>query len=1332
MYLFSGGLAAINSDGSLKWTSTNPPRPGYYNYGGLSLADLEGDGTVEILARNYVLNADGTLRWSVPSTTHNTTAVAVDLNLDGIQEVVIGMRAYTADGQDYWDNTNRPSGYSAITNLDDDDYPEIVGRGVGGMTAIDHDGTEIWVTPIPGGGGGAPTVADMDGDGYPEIGVAGRSNYVVFNHNGSILWTSRTQDYSSQVTGSTVFDFDGDGASEVVYSDERVLRVYDGRTGQTLYSIANNSATASEYPVVADIDNDGHAELLVVGDGSPIGLKVFEDADDAWVATRGIWNQYAYHIDNIADDTSIPANPARGWLTHNTFRLNTFPDHNPLDLPDLSLAVLRVVDNGETQTASLTVRIGNGGTDAVSTNGIVTFYEGDPTSGGIVLGTVELPTLLPGAYLDVELTGVSGITGAQDIYAIVDPENRIAECNEANNRMVLPVLPQSSAGSVQVVTDVPVYAPGDTVNLQAAITNTSSVAGEYQLVLQVEDAQGVVMFSTSPVVSNPVPGGAATSNNALWNSGTVLAGDYILRGMLYGIDGVLIDEDTVVFQIAHDSANGPEASLRLTTDRSIYHISDTVEFDHLVENLTTATVIGSAEIELTVTGPSGQPIYSTTLNLGQLAPGAQMTKLAPMALENAPLGAYTAEASLSDRSRNQLLATASAGFSVQDDPVKSLTGTISLASSTLNRGDTQTCTSAFTNSGVQVWTAQPMQMLLVRLDNETIIGSQPFTVDLAAGGTAEQVTSHSTGTLEPAFYACILQTQLYGVWTTLDSASFEVTVPPILIETALARGERGRVLALIDNVSSASGCPVPLEAGFTLSFDPVLAADSAVTMNLIDASGTVVDVESATLQDTSFPIDTRVSAVAEDMKITGFSADGLSANISRPDGHGLAEGYRLEAVVSQNGTATTYHTDKLNYSCNPRLVIGDNSGAFQVSTLILPSENNTADPHGPDSAPSTELQQWYLENLLTQAGWSYTIVTDADAFTRELRTGGYSIYALLSEQVKLPEDVQKEVREAVFRGEGLVVAGSHDNRNHTVYDAMGIKLQGVLSDVDGVSVTDSALLTSDHLPLAYPDKVRKIDLQGAVTAGGFNQLSAGNPVAHPDGVASLTRLEYGAGHSIFIGFDLLAHGATSSLDSRYGELLLNALAAAHPATLSADAGRVVPVVFNLINRGIATAGEVRISLSAGMVIDAGSAQPISSTEYNWHFDLALDGTTTLTFYVQLPADGTDVTVTTAISTGVAPDLVPYETQVLALVTAGFPLQDAVIDLLTPLKQADKGYGQALDAFERGQAKLSGGDLNGALSDWLTATDRLVNIEEPAAYNIRTTLDELIRALEAQL
>ena len=56
-------------------------------------------------------------------------------------------------------------------------------------------------------------------------------------------------------------------------------------------------------------------------------------------------------------------------------------------------------------------------------------------------------------------------------------------------------------------------------------------------------------------------------------------------------------------------------------------------------------------------------------------------------------------------------------------------------------------------------------------------------------------------------------------------------------------------------------------------------------------------------------------------------------------------------------------------------------------------------------------------------------MTDEDAFTRELRSGGYSAYALFSEHEKLDEQVQDELREAVYRGEGLLVAGAHDQRN---------------------------------------------------------------------------------------------------------------------------------------------------------------------------------------------------------------------------------------------------------------------------------------------------------------
>src|SRR5207249_2276454 len=77
---------------------------------------------------------------------------------------------------------------------------------------------------IPGGGrGGPPTVADFDGDGRPEIATAALQRYAVFDPDcrgaplpsgceaEGVRWTRPNQDASSNVTGSSVFDFNGDG-----------------------------------------------------------------------------------------------------------------------------------------------------------------------------------------------------------------------------------------------------------------------------------------------------------------------------------------------------------------------------------------------------------------------------------------------------------------------------------------------------------------------------------------------------------------------------------------------------------------------------------------------------------------------------------------------------------------------------------------------------------------------------------------------------------------------------------------------------------------------------------------------------------------------------------------------------------------------------------------------------------------------------------------------------------------------------------------------------------------------------------------------------------------
>ena len=115
-----------------------------------------------------------------------------------------------------------------------------------------------------GGDGGPPTVADFDGDGFVEIGVAQKNYYYVVKPNYDkneleILWQTRNHDFSSSVTGSTVFDFEGDGAAEVVYNDECFLWVYDGKTGEVKFATPTTSFTVTEASLVADIDGDGRA-----------------------------------------------------------------------------------------------------------------------------------------------------------------------------------------------------------------------------------------------------------------------------------------------------------------------------------------------------------------------------------------------------------------------------------------------------------------------------------------------------------------------------------------------------------------------------------------------------------------------------------------------------------------------------------------------------------------------------------------------------------------------------------------------------------------------------------------------------------------------------------------------------------------------------------------------------------------------------------------------------------------------------------------------------------------------------------------------------------------
>ncbi|MFO0759030.1 MAG: VCBS repeat-containing protein [Byssovorax sp.] len=353
-----GRLVAFEHDGTVKWKGD----PGGYRSvnssstcSTVAIYDLDGDGKPEIMLGFEVFDNQGHRLFGDPTNASEflgqflcVTGTAADLDGDGKLEAIFGHEAYHHDGSLYWKLDGFTPGHPHVANLDDDPEPEIFFTNKDGITILEHDGTvkfgplrptepdpavKCWDKP--------GVVHDFDGDGKAEIGAGTCSDFTVYEVGPSGLtpkWSQAVFDKSGIAT-ATGFDFLGDGVAEAIYADEKQVYVFDGLTGAPSMTQKRISATAIEYPVVADVDNDGSAEILYVsnyqdeqGDGP--ALTVLRDAGKRWIPARRIWNQYSYHVTNVREDGTIPAKMKKSWQLLNTFRTNaqisTIGDCDPM------------------------------------------------------------------------------------------------------------------------------------------------------------------------------------------------------------------------------------------------------------------------------------------------------------------------------------------------------------------------------------------------------------------------------------------------------------------------------------------------------------------------------------------------------------------------------------------------------------------------------------------------------------------------------------------------------------------------------------------------------------------------------------------------------------------------------------------------------------------------------------------------------------------------------------------------------------------------------------------------------------------------------------------
>ncbi|MFY0567183.1 hypothetical protein ACN28E_25550 [Archangium lansingense] len=289
-----------------------------------------------------------------------------------------------------------------------------------------------------------------------------------------------------------------------------------------------------------------------------------------------------------------------------------------------------------------------------------------------------------------------------------------------------------------------------------------------------------------------------------------------------------------------------------------------------------------------------------------------------------------------------------------------------------------------------------------------------------------------------------------------------------------------------------------------------------------------------------------------------------------------------------------------------------------------------ADPYGPAGAPLLSAQKAFLKQLLTEAGWSYTITESAADFATELRTGGYSAYALFTETVMLDEEtVQKELHEAVYRGEGLLIAGDHDSRHSILHSVLGMEYAGFVSNVWGVKPTypgapaDGAfgVLTGEVPPYLY--RFTAESLGNYVLDDGMGQ-----PALELD---ALTLNYYGRGRAALAGVDLLAVATRDGQSSLAADTLRTLLSRVHPPNFYRGPGAVLPMALFVANQGIAVPVTATVTLPTGArIIDAGPGQASGQTA-TFTFALGVGEVKTVRFWVRLPEAAGPATLEALVS-----------------------------------------------------------------------------------------------------
>ena len=508
-----GRIMCYNTNGSVRWISDQRFDLNFGAIKGkLALADFDQDGIPEVYVNNKIFNAktgikladggvNGYGRESKNGFSPEAVSIAAQLDSDlSDLELAAGFSIYkvkllnnngtVGNSMTVYniqvDNAYR-DGFTTVGDINSDGILDVIVTSPGKTNeALLYAYTLSNASPLLISKAyppsiedyiGPPFIGDITGLGKPTIVLTRASMLLAYSYNGTKLfqqdWSFITTD-SSGATGLTMFDFNNDGAKEIVYRDETFLKILDV-TGVSPIEVARincYSWTGSEYPIVGDFNNNGHSKICITCSTKPdiinAKLTVFGSPDShfGWAPARGIWNQYNYHVLNINDDLTVPRVQKNNATFKNGKFNNFYVQESLLDSsgffnkPGASLTgkINSVNYNSNNDVYTVTFDIYNraDASARADSNLAVSFYNGDPTTTGALIGIYHTLKKIEAGDSLSNLQYTFSASNLSDLFMVINTTRNksgafdpvdfiISECDYTDNIFRTLVLPKDKS-----------------------------------------------------------------------------------------------------------------------------------------------------------------------------------------------------------------------------------------------------------------------------------------------------------------------------------------------------------------------------------------------------------------------------------------------------------------------------------------------------------------------------------------------------------------------------------------------------------------------------------------------------------------------------------------------------------------------------------------------------------------------------------------------------------------------------------------------------------------------------------------------------------------------